>query len=117
MRTSKASRDITNLSKKVIFLLHRTVLDTKQEPDEDDRALYKRAAKQGFDKLREVQQIYAGLKHELVGDSFWRHQRQVSPGLQEYIEALSLAHYLENGTLISFDEVQNTLRGEDGVEV
>ncbi|KAF5312706.1 hypothetical protein D9619_003374 [Psilocybe cf. subviscida] len=115
-RLIKASRDITNLSKKVIFLLHRTVLDTKQEKEQDDKALYKRAAKQGFEKLREVQRIYAGLKHELVGDNFWRHQRQVSPGLQEYIEALSLAHYLDNGNLITFDEVENTLRGDDGVE-
>lgn len=93
------------------------MLDTKQEKEQDDKALYKRAAKQGFEKLREVQQIYASLKLELVGDNFWRHQRQVSPGLQEYIEALSLAHYLDNGTLITLDEVQNTLRGDDGVEV
>ncbi|KXN83588.1 Translin-associated protein X [Leucoagaricus sp. SymC.cos] len=95
-RLIKASRDVTNLSKKVIFLLHRIAL-------EDDETSYSRAAKRGVSKLREVQDIYAGLTHELVGDRFWRFQRQVSPGLQEYIEALSFAHYLQHGTLIPFE--------------
>ncbi|KAJ3576143.1 hypothetical protein NP233_g638 [Leucocoprinus birnbaumii] len=106
-RLIKASRDITNLSKKVIFLLHRIAL-------EDDETSYVRAAKRGFSKLREVQDIYAGLTHELAGDRYWRYQRQVSPGLQEYIEALSFAHYLQHGTLIPFHEVQRSLSYPDG---
>ena len=61
--------------------------------------------------------MYAALKGELEGELFWRHQRQVSPGLQEYIEALSFAHYLEHGTLIKFEQVQDTLRDVDGVPV
>lgn len=32
-----------------------------------------------------------------------------SAGLEEYIEGLSFLHYLENGTLISLKEVQETL--------
>ncbi|KAF5355654.1 hypothetical protein D9756_004214 [Leucocoprinus leucothites] len=107
-RLIKASRDITNLSKKVIFLLHRIAL-------ENDDTSYARAAKRGFAKLCEVQNIYAGLSHELAGDRYWRYQRQVSPGLQEYIEALSFAHYLQHGTLISFQTVQRSLSSPDGV--
>jgi predicted translin family RNA/ssDNA-binding protein len=109
----QASRDVTNMSKKTIFLLHRIVM----EDSTDDRALAQGAAKRGREKLREVQDVYAGLKHELEGDRFWRHQRQVSPGLQEYIEALSFAHYLDHGTLITFEQVEETLRDSNGVPV
>ena len=77
----------------------------------------KRAALRGREKLVEVQTIYAGLKQELEGDRFWRYQSQVSPGLQEYIEALGFAHYLEYGSLITFDQVQRTLADSQGVPV
>lgn len=59
--------------------------------------------------------MFANMKPELTGDRFWRYQTQVSPGLQEYIEALSFAHYLEHGSLITFDQVQRTLCDADGV--
>ncbi|TFK30309.1 Translin [Coprinopsis marcescibilis] len=125
-RLIKASRDITNLSKKTIFLLHRLMLDEDSAAKQqqctgstsnglDDRALALNASKQGYLRLREVQELYAGLRHELGKELFWRHERQVSPGLQEYIEALSFAHYLEHGTLISYGEVQKSLSDSDGV--
>lgn len=109
----KSSRDVTNLSKKIIFLLHRILTDDSA----DDRTLALRAASRAKEKLREVQAMYAALKDELQGDRFWRYERQVSPGLQEYIEALSFTHYLEHGTLIKFEQVQDTLRDPDGVPV
>ncbi|KIM48372.1 hypothetical protein M413DRAFT_418938 [Hebeloma cylindrosporum] len=115
-RLIKASRDITNLAKKTIFLLHRLV----QEADGrelDDLTAGKKASQQAYPKLREIQDLYAKLQPELQGDRFWRYQRQVSPGLQEYIEALSFAHYLEHGSLITFEEVQRTLMDSQGVEV
>lgn len=58
--------------------------------------------------------MFASMRDELHGDRFWRYQRQVSAGLQEYIEALSFAHYLETGRLVSFDEVQRELSDERG---
>jgi hypothetical protein len=108
----QASRDITNLAKKTIFLLHRLV-----QEDEADVTAGKKASQQAYTKLREIQDLYAKLQPELQGDRFWRYQRQVSPGLQEYIEALSFAHYLEHGSLITFEEVQRTLMDSEGVEV
>lgn len=45
------------------------------------------------------------------------YERQVSPGLQEYIEALSFAHFLEHGGLITYEQVQATLCGADGIAV
>ncbi|KAF5377441.1 hypothetical protein D9615_005153 [Tricholomella constricta] len=110
-RLIKASRDVTNLSKRTIFLLHRLVIDD----DSDDNSGALCAATRGYEKLREVQAIFASLKPELEGDRFWRYQRQVSPGLQEYIEALSFAHYLEHRSLITFHQVQQTLCDAHGV--
>jgi len=112
----QAGRDITNLSKKTIFLLHRLALEGSGSTAPGVNA-NKEAAKRGYEKLREVQELYCKLQPELLGDNFWRYQRQVSPGLQEYIEALSFAHYLDHGTLITFDEVQRTLTDPQGVEV
>ncbi|KAF7339958.1 Translin-associated protein X [Mycena venus] len=109
-RLIKASRDVTNISKKAIFLLHRIVL----EDATDDRALVLRAAVSGREKLSEANAIFATMRPELVGDRFWRYQRQVSPGLQEYIEALSFAHYVEHDTLISYQQVQDALSDSDG---
>ncbi|KAF9036518.1 Translin [Hymenopellis radicata] len=112
-RLIKASRDITNISKKTIFLLHRIVLETPRDEDTEPSAI--RAAKRGRENLRQVHLIYANMKDEFVGDRFWRYERQVSPGLQEYIEALSFAHFLEHGTLITLPQVQQTLCDSDGV--
>lgn len=88
------------------------------EDSDNDRALALRAAQRGRENLTQVQFIYAGMKDELQGDRFWRYQRQVSPGLQEYIEALSFVHYLEHGSLVTFDQVQQTICDPDtGVPV
>ncbi|KAF8807240.1 Translin [Phlegmacium glaucopus] len=111
-RLIKASRDVTNLSKKTIFLLHRMMLEDSASTD--DITLAKRAAKRGYEKLREVQAIFATVSVELQGDRFWRYERQVSPGLQEYIEALSFACFLDHGSLITFDQVQATLSDPEG---
>lgn len=107
----KASRDITNLSKKVIFLLHRIM----NEDVQDASALSKRASESGMEKLREVQALYAKIKMELQGDLFWRHHRAISPSLQEYVEATSFAWYLGHSTLVSFSQVQQELSDENGV--
>jgi len=111
-RLIKASRDVTNLSKKTIFLLHRLALEDSTDIDTTPA---KRAAKHGNDSLRQVQAIFATLSIELQGDKFWRYHRQVSPGLQEYIEALSFAYFLDHGSLITFDQVQATLSDPDGI--
>jgi predicted translin family RNA/ssDNA-binding protein len=50
-------------------------------------------------------------------EEYWRHQRALSPGIQEYIEALSFSYYLEHGKLVDFDEVQRSLSSPNGVPV
>lgn len=80
----------------------------------DEQQIFVKAANKGYEKLREVQSIYATLKPELEGDKYWQYERQVSPGLQEYIEALSFAYYLEHGSLIPFSEVQKSISDSSG---
>ncbi|KAJ7785962.1 Translin [Mycena metata] len=109
-RLIKASRDVTNISKKAIFLLHRIVL----EDSADDRALALRAAASGRAKLAEANALFALMRPELVGDRYWRYHRQVTGGVQEYIEALSFAHYVEHDALISYQQVQDALSDADG---
>ncbi|KAH9921999.1 Translin [Epithele typhae] len=107
----KASRDVTNLSKKLIFLLHRTM--TEDAVERDNRVLGCRAASRARPKLEEIRKLFADMRPHLDGERFSRYHRNVSPGLQELVEALSFAHYLEHGTLISYREVQNYLSDDD----
>jgi len=111
-RLIKASRDVTNLSKKIIFLLHRIMTE---DTEGTDHSLSQRAASAGREKLAEVTAIYADLKHDLQGDRFWRYHRCISPSIQEFTEALSFMHYLEHGTLVTFGDVQRTLSDVHGV--
>ncbi|KAI0322293.1 Translin [Amylostereum chailletii] len=109
-RLIKGSRDITNASKKVIFLLHRIMTEYAT----DQNALSLRAAAEAQSKLRDIQTMFKNVAPELQADRFWRYQHNISPGLQEYIEALSFAHYLEHNALVSYDDVQRSLSDADG---
>ena len=91
--------------------------DDVSTDNKDDRARNARAALRGREKLQEIQKLFAAVGAEVEGDRFWRYQRNVSPGLQEYIEALSFTHYLETDRLISYDEVQQSLCNESGIPV
>lgn len=71
---------------------------------------FSEAVSKGQIKLAEVQSLLRTMREDLEGDRFWRYQAAISPGLQEYIEALAFAHYLEHGTLVSYLQVQATLR-------
>lgn len=129
------SRDITNLSKKAIFLLHRLAAqstsssnssastlfsDTTSSPPTSSTTsttntkTFSQIASLGFARLAEIEALFRRMRPELAGGVFWRYQSQVSPGLQEYIEALAFAHYLHTGGLIGYEEVQARLRDEEG---
>jgi len=89
--------------------------DDAPPDDKDDRKRNERAAARGREKLKEIQKLFAAVGGEVEGDRFWRYQKNVSPGLQEYIEALSFTHYLGTGKLVSYAEVQQSLSNESGV--
>jgi hypothetical protein len=109
----KVSRDVTILSKKIIFFLHRILT----EESVHTRESIARAAQRALPKFEQVQAFFSLMKHDLQGGQFWKYRKQISPGLQEYIEALGFAHYLEHGTLISLAQVQSSLNDGAGVPV
>jgi predicted translin family RNA/ssDNA-binding protein len=80
----KLSREVTNLSKKVIFLLHCLT----SEDAEDEQEAFNCAVQQGHPKLAEISLLFQQMSIELEGENFWQYQKTVSPGLQEYIKVL-----------------------------
>lgn len=46
---------------------------------------------------------------DLTGINAWRYQRQISGGIQEYMEAISFEHYLRYQTLITIEEATKSL--------
>ncbi|KAL3633920.1 hypothetical protein CASFOL_022682 [Castilleja foliolosa] len=47
---------------------------------------------------------------ELQGTDFWKLRRAYSPGVQEYIETATLCNFCKNGTLLSLDDINASLR-------
>ncbi|KAL7421286.1 hypothetical protein Q5752_004171 [Cryptotrichosporon argae] len=104
------SRSITQLSKKLIFHLHRGATSSA--------AARAKNLTEGRGKEREIGATFGKIREELRGEKegdkgdFWRFNRNVSPGLEEYIEAVSFLHYLETGELITLAQIQDGLSHE-----
>jgi predicted translin family RNA/ssDNA-binding protein len=97
-RLVKISRDITIGSKRLIFLLHRFLDDPEeitQKADED---------------LKKIHENFARIAQELQGQDYYRYLRAFSPGIQEYIEAVSFFEYLKSGRLILKDKIESDIR-------
>ena len=62
-----------------------------------------------------IQKLFSTLSQDLKGIDAWRYQRQISGGIQEYMEAVSFAHYLKNQTLITQSEASATI--PEGIEL
>ena len=56
-----------------------------------------------------IQSLFDSIKKDLDGINAWRYQRQISGGIQEYMEAISFQHYLETQDLISHQQAQTKL--------
>jgi predicted translin family RNA/ssDNA-binding protein len=93
-RLIKLSRDITRNSKAVISTLQRCKGIAGDEA-------HMRAARLA---LVAVRTDFHTLLDELKGQDYWRFQRNFSGGVQEYIEAATLAHYLDTKQLLSLEE-------------
>ncbi|XP_013420190.1 translin-associated protein X isoform X2 [Lingula anatina] len=99
-RLVKLSRDVTIDSKRTIFLLHRST-------GSESKAHIMEEAE---DKLRQIQLTkFKPIAAELQNEDVHQFLRAISPGLQEYIEAVSFFHYLRDGTLVSLEQVQKDL--------
>ncbi|KAJ5807682.1 Translin C-terminal [Penicillium robsamsonii] len=95
-RIIKKSRDITALSKKIIFALQR--VRTTNQP------LPPKIAQENQTRFDQIHALFEGVVPEQLGINGWRYQRQISAGIQEFIEAVSFDHYLRTQTLITHAE-------------
>ncbi|XP_030604154.1 translin-associated protein X [Archocentrus centrarchus] len=98
-RLVKISRDVTIESKRTIFLLHRvtTVPDAEDILNEADV------------KLDGVRQKIGQIAEELRGEDIYQFHRAFTPGIQEYVEAVSFLHYIRHRNLISLEEINARL--------
>ncbi|MCJ1251152.1 hypothetical protein MMC30_008383 [Trapelia coarctata] len=125
-RIIKASRDITAQSKKIFQdLLSATVITAplcgghskESRADCVDRARQLKTAipekvkQENAPRYETINGLFASVAPDMQGINAWRYQRQVSPGVQEYVEAVSFQHYLETQRLITYGEAQGKLPG------
>lgn len=61
--------------------------------------------KETTSRFDQINTLFISLTPDLTGTKAWRYQRQISPGIQEYIEALSFHHYILTQQLITREEV------------
>ena len=99
-RIEKLSRDITIESKRTITDLQR--LAGHDNPEQ--------VVSRVSDKLKWIRlNLWEKVAAELYGEDLYRFLRAYSPGLQEYIEAVSFFHYLTNKGLVPLEHVQQLL--------
>eukprot|EP01104_Vermistella_antarctica_P001281 TRINITY_DN11331_c0_g1_i1.p1 TRINITY_DN11331_c0_g1~~TRINITY_DN11331_c0_g1_i1.p1 ORF type:complete len:268 (+),score=51.76 TRINITY_DN11331_c0_g1_i1:409-1212(+) len=97
-RITRLSRDLTQASKRLIFSLQRGT----GTADKRERTIAQVGSGDGVKKIHDT---LKGLARELDGADVWRYHGSFSPGLQEFIEFLSLMEYMRTQTLLSHSEV------------
>jgi predicted translin family RNA/ssDNA-binding protein len=100
-RIIRASRDITAASKKIVFALQRVRLLTNDIPP--------KIAAEMQDRSMGMHKQFQSIAPDLAGINAWRYQRQISGGIQEFMEAISFEHYLRHQRLITFEEASKFL--------
>ncbi|KAJ1961139.1 hypothetical protein GGI12_003416 [Dipsacomyces acuminosporus] len=101
-RIIKCSRDITALSKKIVFSLLRITQDPPEKVFKDAEA-----------KHKQVLDLFKKVSTDVQGSDSYKYGRQVTGGLQEYIEAIGLWTFLQDNTLITKQQVLDRLTVED----
>uniref|UniRef100_W5NFT3 Translin-associated protein X n=1 Tax=Lepisosteus oculatus TaxID=7918 RepID=W5NFT3_LEPOC len=98
-RLVKLSRDITIESKRTIFLLHRvTSVPGVAEVLAESEV-----------KLDGVRLKIKQIAEELRGQDLHQYHRAFTPGIQEYVEAISFQHFIKERALISLEEINKKL--------
>ncbi|PKK33082.1 translin-associated factor X [Columba livia] len=98
-RLVKLSRDITIESKRTIFLLHRFISAPNGEEILNESEV----------KLDAVRRKIKQVAQELIGEDMYQFHRAISPGLQEYVEAVSFQYFIKTRSLISVEEINKQL--------
>jgi predicted translin family RNA/ssDNA-binding protein len=68
-------------------------------------------AAEAQDRSTAILKHFNAISPDLQGINAWRYQRQISPGIQEYMEAVSFEHYLKTQSLITRDGASRTISG------
>lgn len=66
-------------------------------------------AKEITPRFAQINDLFLAAVPDLAALKAHRYQRQISPGVQEFIEALSFRHYLQCQTLVSLAEVRGSV--------
>ncbi|CAO3614161.1 unnamed protein product [Mucor fragilis] len=103
-RIIKASRDITALSKKMIFALHRAIQANNSNPN------YKEADQ----RQKEIIALFKKLAGDIQGLHYHRYSRSFSGGFEEFIEAIAFYHFLIHKTVITKEQVDGYFKDEQG---
>ncbi|XP_029464507.1 translin-associated protein X [Rhinatrema bivittatum] len=98
-RLVKLGRDITIESKRTIFLLHRITSSPNKEE----------ILTESESKLDVVRQKIKQIAQELVGEDMYRYHRAFTPGLQEYVEAITFQYFIKTRNLMSIEEINKQL--------
>ncbi|POY73483.1 hypothetical protein BMF94_3420 [Rhodotorula taiwanensis] len=98
-RIVKLSRDVTALSKQLIFALHRIASGKGIQT----------VVREAEGKMKDLRVLFAKLQGEVQGADFWRYERSVSPGIQEYLEGFTFYYYLQHHSLPTLEEAQASL--------
>ncbi|KAJ1793645.1 hypothetical protein LPJ62_000084 [Coemansia sp. RSA 2167] len=97
-RVIKCSRDITALSKKMVFSLLRITQDSPEKVFKDVEF-----------KHNQVLELFSKMSKEMQGSNAMKYNRQATPGIQEYIEAVGLWRFLQHNELITKKQVLESL--------
>ena len=68
-------------------------------------------AKENTPRQTQINDLFTSVAPDLQGINAWRYQRNISGGIQEYMEAISFQHYLETQRLINYAEAQAKIPG------
>ncbi|EON62417.1 hypothetical protein W97_01639 [Coniosporium apollinis CBS 100218] len=101
-RVIKASRDITAASKKIIFSLQRVRKLNAPIPESITRST--------APHWQVIRERFSTISADLQSINGWRYARNITGGIQEFMESLSFQYYLEKQQLITFDNAQGMLK-------
>ncbi|CAI6337778.1 unnamed protein product [Periconia digitata] len=105
-RIIKASRDITASSKKIIFTLQRVRKLGQPMPQF--------VVKGNAQYWETIEKQYQSISADVQGLNAFRYGSNITGGNQEFMEALSFQHYLENQTLVSYEEAKSKIASMSG---
>ena len=102
-RVIKISRDITALSKKIIFSLHRIPIEPVLK---DDDAVPAQIGKEIARLEAQIHDLASKASIDLQALNHWRYERNITGAIQEFVEALTFRYYIQHQTVPTYDETR-----------